>query len=67
MRSFEHPNMTNFVCPICKTSEDKPVTLVGISGTENDGIVEARQYHVDCIDLVEIKIGEEIYLIQKIK
>ena len=34
MRVFEHPNLENFKCPICGTSDDKPVTLIGINGTQ---------------------------------
>jgi hypothetical protein len=53
MRVFDHPNMHNFKCPICHTSDDKPVVLVGIGGTESDGNMEARQYHLECIELTE--------------
>jgi hypothetical protein len=53
MREFEHPNMTNgFICPICKTSKDFPVVLVGIPGTEEDGIIECSQVHSKCYQLV---------------
>ena len=52
-RVFEHPNMsTGFECPICHTSADAPVVLVGIPGTEADGIMEAKQVHKECFDLV---------------
>ena len=54
MRVFDHPNMTGgFTCPICGTGEDKPVVLVGLAGTEEGDIMEARQYHLDCIELTE--------------
>jgi hypothetical protein len=53
MRPFEHPNMDNFKCPICGTNEDKPVVLVGISGTEEGCNIRARQYHLGCIELME--------------
>lgn len=56
MRIFEHPNMNGFICPVCGKSDDKPVTLVGISGTEDGGNMEARQVHVDCIDLISYKV-----------
>lgn len=52
-RVFLHPNMTNFVCPVCRTSADAPVFLVPIPGTEDDGIVECRQVHTDCWRLIE--------------
>ena len=48
MRQFEHPNMINFKCPICHTKTDAPVVLVGIPGTEDDGIIEAEQVHSEC-------------------
>ena len=52
-RVFDHPNMsTGFECPICHTSADAPVVLVGIPGTEDDGVMEARQVHKECFDLV---------------
>lgn len=52
MRVFPHPNMSNFKCPVCKTSADEPVTLIPIAGTEKDGIVQADQWHKECYDLV---------------
>jgi len=51
MREFEHPNMTNFKCPICKTAKDAPVVLVGIPGTEDGNIMEAAQVHSECYKL----------------
>lgn len=57
MKIFEHPNLEFFKCPICGTADDKPVVLVAIDGTQKDRISKARQYHVDCIDLVEMKFG----------
>ena len=53
MRVFDHPNMNGFRCPICLTDTDKPVVLIGIDGTEEDGNAEANQYHLDCIELIE--------------
>lgn len=52
MRAFEHPNMTNFLCPVCKTAKDAPVVLVPIPGTEEDGICEAKQVHEKCYNLI---------------
>ena len=50
MKVFDHPNTANdWKCPICETNVDEPVTLIPISGTENDGVVEAEQIHIDCI------------------
>jgi len=60
MGVFEHPNMSNgFVCPVCKTSADKPVVLVPIPDTEQDGICEAKQVHKKCYDLVIEMSSEE--------
>jgi hypothetical protein len=54
MRVFDKPNLHfGWKCPICGTSEVKPVVLVGIDGTEEDGNVQAEQYHVDCIELTQ--------------
>lgn len=53
MRIFKHFNKSGkTVCPICKTSEDKEVALVAISGTTKDNICQAIQIHIDCLDLV---------------
>ncbi len=51
MREFKHPNMHNFNCPICKTSKDMPVVLVGIPGTEDGNNIEAKQIHSKCYQL----------------
>ena len=55
MRVFDHPNLANFVCPICGKSDDKPTVLIGIMGTEKGNIMEAEQFHLDCLDLVYMK------------
>jgi hypothetical protein len=60
MRTFEHPNTNdNWVCPICKTNEDKPVTLIGIAGTEEGGNIQAEQFHADCICNLEFGYYKE--------
>jgi len=52
MREFEHPNMIGgFVCPICRSSADKPVVLVPIPGTETGDRVQAKQIHAECFKL----------------
>ena len=52
MRSFKHPNTNgSWVCPICKTNDDKPVVLIGIVGTQDGGNIQAEQFHLDCIEL----------------
>ena len=50
-RVFEHPNMENFFCPVCKTKKDAPVILVPIPGTEERNIMQAKQMHKKCYDL----------------
>jgi len=55
MKIFDHPNLTDFKCSICGTNDDKPVTLIGISGSEDGHTMRAEQIHVDCIDLILIQ------------
>jgi hypothetical protein len=69
MKIFEHPNTSyGWLCPICGSSEDKTVTFVEVFGTSHDGICEAHQYHVDCIELVEMEMGKDraLYLTQRV-
>lgn len=51
MKVFEHPNLDKFICPICNTSEDKPVVLIGVDGTQEGNNMQAAQIHLYCIDL----------------
>lgn len=51
MRYFEHPNMTNFICPICRTSADMPVLLVPFKSA-GDGLNECNQVHKKCYELI---------------
>jgi len=61
MRTFEHFNASNNdVCPVCKTAKDTETVLVPIPGTESDGIVEVRQMHKKCYDLLIDMNGMEI-------
>lgn len=48
MRVFEHPNMTDFRCPICLQGEDKPVILMPIPGTKDGNVCQAQQVHLAC-------------------
>ena len=53
MKVFEHFNQSgNDKCPICETADDKQTVLIGIQGTQRDGIMEAKQVHLDCIELI---------------
>lgn len=57
MRVFEEPNMSNnWKCPICGTNDKKEVVLVGIDGTDKGTVIQARQYHLSCIELIEYTI-----------
>lgn len=56
MRVFEHMNTSNGdKCPVCLTNEDKPVVLVAIEGTFKDGLHQAIQIHMDCLELTYSK------------
>ena len=56
MNQFNKPNTSfGWVCPICKTNSIKPICLVPIAGTQNGNIMEAEQFHIDCIDLIYYK------------
>jgi hypothetical protein len=59
MRQFDHPNMENFKCPICKTATDAPVVLIPIK-TEKDGFVECRQIHSECFKVVMKMNGVDV-------
>lgn len=52
MKIFKKPNLTaGWVCPICGTSEEKEIVLIGIAGTESGNNIEAEQFHLDCLEL----------------
>lgn len=53
MRIFEHPNFSKDEgCLICTMKDHKPVVLIGVVGTEDGGNMQAKQVHVDCLDLL---------------
>jgi len=60
MKIFEHFNNSGEPCPICNTRDDKPAVLIAIDGTQFDGICEAMQVHIDCIELTAYKTNEKI-------
>ena len=66
MRVFDHPNLAGFLCPICKTVADKPVVLVKKAGTGKDGIMEAEQIHLDCLDPELVSVRGRIFLFQEL-
>jgi hypothetical protein len=62
MRIFPHPNTTNdWRCKWCGTSDDEPVVLVPVPGTENGNIVKAEQIHATCyIEYLETFIPKTV-------
>lgn len=54
-------------CPICGDSEDGKCFLLGIDGTREDNIEQAKPAHVDCIlnnlDGFRFRAGNEFNLI----
>lgn len=60
MKSFPHPNLGHgWSCPVCHTSADRSVVLVGMPWTEHDGIVEAKQVHERCWELI-LEMREDV-------
>lgn len=56
---FKKPNLSNdWKCLICRQATEKPVILVPIPGTEDDGIAEAHQIHHECAIIVAHAIIE---------
>ena len=53
MRPFKNFNSSNGdTCPVCKTNKNCETVLIPIPGTEKDGLVEAKQVHKKCYDLL---------------
>ncbi len=53
MRVFEKFNgSSGAVCPVCKTAREAPTVLIPIPGTEDGNIMEAKQVHKKCYDLI---------------
>ena len=62
MRTFKKMNKSSgATCPICNTDKDGEVVLIGIVGTQDDGIIEAKQFHLGCIELYYDKEHKLIY------
>jgi hypothetical protein len=51
-RLFPCWNASGPPCPICGTQNQEPAILVPIPGTESDGVVECRQMHERCGEIV---------------
>ena len=62
MKTFKHFNQSGEPCPICGTVDDKPPVLIPLNDTECDGICEAVQIHLDCINLTAYRKNGEIML-----
>jgi len=60
MNTFKGFNQDNGdVCPVCKTNKNTETVLVPVPDTEDDGIVECRQVHKKCYDLMIEMTSEE--------
>ncbi|MBL0320305.1 MAG: hypothetical protein IPP74_13595 [Alphaproteobacteria bacterium] len=66
LKAFPHFNKSGGnKCPICLTNDDEKTILVPIDGTEDDGLVECEQIHLNCISL---RINKGIgYIYQVVK
>jgi hypothetical protein len=59
----EHPS----VCPVCGTARDQETVLIEIVGTAKDGIAEAKQVHLECLDLrYDIMSGGRHFIFQRV-
>lgn len=66
MRIFKKANLdNNWKCPICGTNEEREIALIGITGTQDGTIMQAEQFHLDCIDLLWDKKRGLLYQITK--
>lgn len=62
MKTFKQMNKSGKdVCPICKTQDDGEVVLIGVIGTEEGNIIEVKQFHLKCIDLIYDKTVGILY------
>lgn len=52
MRTFAEMNTSGGdVCPICKTQNKGEIVLIGIVGTEEGMNMQAKQFHLKCLEL----------------
>jgi len=66
MNIFPHFNAEGAPCSICKLHTDSLCCLIPMPHTSHDGLVEALQVHVECLNLEAIKSGDgKIYVINK--
>ena len=52
-------------CMVCGTSKEGECALIGIDGTQDDGIEEALPVHVDCLELRYSQNSFMIYMTNK--
>jgi len=65
MKIFSETNLNDWKCPICGTSDVKPVTLISIDGTQQGNKSQAEQYHVDCIDLEQRDFEGDLVILMR--
>lgn len=63
MRIFEKFPTTH-ICPICKTNENKPCTLIDVEEIREGFEVTSIPVHLDCLDLIIGDIGGNRRMIQ---
>ncbi len=68
MLIFDEPNISGgWVCPICKTNNIKPVTLIPREETIKGHTAKAEQVHVDCLSLILYRNGPVSFIAQDIR
>ncbi len=50
LRVFDNINKSDN-CYVCGTNKDGKVTLIPVMNTQEGNIAEAKQVHLDCLDL----------------
>ena len=46
--------------------EKKKIVLIGVDGTQKGNLIEGHQYHLDCIELLEHDMGQDLVLAMRI-
>lgn len=61
---FQYANTSNnWKCPICNTGSQEKVVLIPVTGTAKGNNMVARQYHIKCISLQEVKLPDNTKLL----
>jgi len=58
LRVFEGFNPVGEACPVCHGRKNVETVLVPIPGTEDGSVMQARQVHKKCYDLL-VEMGED--------